>query len=423
MHYQTASKQAQEIDANSVRSQFPILGAAPGEERVVYLDSAASSQKPEAVLGAMEHYYRLDYANVHRGVYKLADRSTEAYERARRQVAAFFGVEDEEEIIFVRNATEAINLAAASWGAANLGPGDVVVTSVMEHHSNLIPWQLICERTGAGLEFVGIDAEGKLKLDDLDRLLAAGNVKLVATLHVSNMLGTINPVETIIEKAHAAGARVLIDGAQSAPHMPINLAALDADFFACSGHKMCGPMGSGMLWGRRELLESMPPYMGGGQMIRSVELRHSTWADIPQKFEAGTPSVADAVGFGAACDYLSGLSMSAVHDHERQITRYAYEQLKELPAVTIYGPDWDERGGVISFNLGRVHPHDIATILDGENVAVRAGHHCTQPLHRQLGIDASVRASFYVYNTIEDVDRLVAGIDRVREIFDQETAV
>ena len=410
-----------ELVAETIRSQFPILQATNGGDRIIYLDSAASAQKPEAVLSALDHYYRHDNANVHRGVYQLADRSTEAYEQARKKVARFFGVEDEAEIIFVRNATEAINLVAATWGAANLGPGDVVLTSVMEHHSNLIPWQLICERTGAQLEFIDIDEQGKLRLEDLDRHLEMGKVKLVAIVHVSNMLGTINPVSEIIEKAHDAGALVLVDGAQSAPHRPIDIPALGADFFACSGHKMCGPMGSGALYGRRELLEAMPPYMGGGQMIRSVELREASWADIPQKFEAGTPSVADAVGLGTACDYLAEIGMGNVESHARQITRYAYEQLKEIPSVTVYGPDWNERGGVLSFNIGRVHPHDVASILDGENVAVRAGHHCTQPLHHALGIDATVRASLYIYNSIEDIDRLIAALDRVQEIFDLET--
>ncbi len=326
------------------------------------------------------------------------------------------------QLIFVRNTTEAINLVAASWGGANLGPDDIVVTSIMEHHSNLVPWQLICEKTGARLEFIGIDEQGCLKLDDLDRHLETGQVKLVAVTHVSNVLGTVNPIEEIISRTHTAGALVLIDGAQSAPHMPIDLNALDVDFFACSSHKMCGPMGSGVLYGRRELLEAMPPYMGGGQMIRVVELRHATWADIPDKFEAGTPNVADAVGFGAACNYLQETSMEAIHEHERQLTRYAYDQMKELPAIRIYGPGPDERGGVIAFNIGSVHPHDMATILDGENVAVRAGHHCAQPLHQELGLDASVRASFYLYNTFEDIDRFLVALEQVYRIFDQETS-
>lgn len=411
------------VSASALRDQFPILRSTGSGERVVYLDSAASSQKPEAVLSAMQRYYSEDYANVHRGVYKLAERSTEAYEQARRSVARFFSVTDEAEVIFVRNTTEAINLVAASWGGANLGPGDIVVTSVMEHHSNLVPWQTICQRTGATLEFIGIDEQGKLRLSDLARHLDTGRVKLITIGHVSNMLGTINPVEEIVARARHAGALVCVDGAQGAPHLPVNLIDLGVDFYACSAHKMCGPMGAGMLYGRRELLEAMPPYMGGGEMIRTVELRQSTWADLPQKFEAGTPSVADAVGFGAACDYLAGLSMEAVRKHELQITRYAYEQLRAFPAVTIYGPGWEDRGGVISFNIGRVHPHDVASILDSENIAVRAGHHCTQPLHRELDIDASVRASFYIYNTLEDVDHLIRGLERVREIFDLETQV
>lgn len=405
------------LDPTTIRDQFPILRPNARGERIAYLDSAASSQKPEAVLSAMQTYYQNDYANVHRGVYRLAEQSTEAYDQARNQVARFFGVDDAGQIIFVRNTTEAINLVAQSWGSANLSEDDTIVTSVMEHHSNLVPWQLAAERTGASMEFIGLDGEGRLNLDDLDSYLATGTVKIVALTHVSNMLGTINPVEAVIERAHRAGALVLIDGAQSAPHMPVDLASLGADFYACSGHKMCGPMGSGILFGRRAILESMPPYMGGGDMIRTVGLRESTWADLPAKFEAGTPSVADAVGMGAACEFLSEITLETIHEHEAELTAYAFEQLQELPEITIYGPQPSERAGVIAFNFGDVHSHDVATILDESNVAVRAGHHCTQPLHAQLGITASARASFYAYNTREDVDQLVDGLRRIRSIF------
>lgn len=403
--------------AAGLRDRFPILRPDSDGKRVIYLDSAASSQKPDSVLDAMDHYYRNDNANVHRGVYQLAERATEAYDQARSKVARFLGVQDEAEIIFVRNTTEAINLVAYTWAITNLGSGDVIVTTEMEHHSNLVPWQLASERTGASMEFIRVDADGRLVLEDLRAHLATGNVKLVALNHVSNMLGTVNPVETVIELAHAAGALVLIDGAQSAPHIPLNLDALGADFYTCSGHKMCGPMGSGVLHGKRSILEAMPPFLGGGDMIRTVELRHSTWADLPSKFEAGTPSVADAVGLGAACDFLSELGMQAVLEHERELTRYAYQQLIELPELEIYGPPVADRAGVIAFNFGDVHPHDVASLLDEHQIAVRAGHHCTQPLHKKLNLTASVRASFYVYNTEEDVDRLIDGLRYVRTIF------
>lgn len=405
------------LNPTEIRSHFPILKPDDTGQRIAYLDSAASSQKPEAVLHAMDHYYRHDYANVHRGVYRLAEQSTEAYDRARRQVAAFFKVEDLGQIIFVRNTTEAINLVAYSWASANLDAGDVIVTSEMEHHSNLVPWQLAAQRTGARLEFIPIDGDGRLQLDELDRLLQSGRVKLVAVNHVSNMLGTVNPIAEITRMAHRAGALVLIDGAQGAPHVDVNLMQLDVDFYACSGHKMCGPMGSGILYGKRAILESMPPFLGGGDMIRTVGMRESTWADLPSKFEAGTPSVADAVGLGAACEYLSGIGMAAITEHEHELTAYAYAQLIELPDVTIYGPPVTERAGVISFNIGDIHPHDVASILDEKNVAIRAGHHCTQPLHAKLDLAASVRASFYIYNSSEDVDQLIDGLRHVRSVF------
>lgn len=405
------------LDPEALRNQFPILRPDAAGNRTIFLDSGASSQKPDAVLEAMDSYYRHDNANVHRGVYKLADRATEAFEQARANVARFLGVADDAEIIFTRNTTEAINLVAYSWAMSTLGPGDVIVTTEMEHHSNLVPWQLACSRTGARIEIIRIDDQGQLILDDLDAHLATGRVKLVALCHVSNMLGTINPVETIIAKAHQAGALVLIDGAQGAPHIPLELDKLGADFYALSGHKMCGPMGSGVLHGKREILEAMPPFLGGGSMIRTVGLHESTWAELPAKFEAGTPSVADAVGLGAACNFLSDVGMSAVLAHEHALTEYAYGQLVELPDLTIYGPPSADRAGVISFNLANAHPHDVASLLDEHNIAVRAGHHCTQPLHDRYGLTASVRASFYLYNTTEDVDRLIDGLRYVRTIF------
>lgn len=400
-----------------IREAFPILRTREDGSRLAYLDSAASSQKPEPVLAAMETYYRRDYANVHRGVYRLAERSTEAYERARQQVADFFNVADAAEIVFVRNTTEAINLVAYSWAMSNMKPGDLIVSSVAEHHSNIVPWQIVASRTGAEVAFIDIDEVGHLRLDQLATWLANGRVRLVALQHVSNMLGTVHPVDRIIAMAHAAGALVLLDGAQSAPHMAVDLSALGADFYACSGHKMCGPMGSGVLYGRRELLEAMPPFLGGGDMIRKVELSGSSWADLPAKFEAGTPSVADAVGLGAACEYLTSLGMERLTEHEHALTNYAYAQLSELPDIEIYGPPPAERGGVLAFNLAGAHPHDVASILDEADIAIRAGHHCTQPLHDRLGLAASARASFYAYNSIEDVDRLVAGLERVRAVF------
>lgn len=410
------------LDPVAIRSDFPILRPDEQGNRVFYLDSAASSQKPEAVINAIDHYYRNDNANVHRGVYQLAERATEAYEQARAKVARYFSVDDEAQVIFTRNTTEAINLVASSWGRVNLGPGDRILFSVMEHHSNIVPWQLIAQQTGAELGFIEMDERGRLSLDNLDEQLSRGDVKIVAVAHVSNMLGTVNPVEEIIARAHRAGAVVLLDGAQAAPHRPVDVTKLDVDFYACSAHKMCGPMGIGMLYGKRELLDAMPPYMGGGEMIRVVELERSTYADIPAKFEAGTPSVADAVGFGAACDYLAGVGPDAILAHERHLTKLAFDQLSELPGLTIYGPDLDERAGVISFNVGQVHPHDIASVFDSSGVAVRAGHHCTQPLHNRLGINASVRASFYLYNTEEDVERLMEALGEVYRIFDQEAA-
>ena len=412
----TTTTRTTTLDPTRIRADFPILTTQPGEPPLVYLDSAASSQKPQAVIDAIRTYYERDNANVHRGVYALAERSTEAYEQARKTVARFFNTKSKQ-IVFTRNTTEAINLVARTWADANLKPGDIIVLSEMEHHSNLVPWQLAAQRTDATLEFMSVTDDGRLNLADLDQHLATGRVKLVATCHVSNMLGTINPVEDIIARTHAAGALVLLDGAQAAPHLPVDLTKLDVDFYAVSGHKMCGPMGSGFLYGKVEHLESIPPFLGGGDMIRIVGLRESTWADLPAKFEAGTPSVADAVGFAAACDYLSTFSMSAIRDHEVTLTAYAYTQILELPDITVYGPTPEHRSGAISFNIAGAHPHDVASVLDEDTICIRAGHHCTQPLHARLSLDASARASFYLYNTHDDIDRLIAGLRRVRSIF------
>lgn len=401
------------IDPLALRAQFPILA----DPALVYLDSGASSQKPASVISAIERYYREDNANVHRGVYQLAERSTEAYEQARRSVARFFGVANDQQIVFTRNTTEAINLVARSWADANLQPGDVILLTEMEHHSNLVPWQLAAARTGARLEFIRLTSEGLLDLDTLDQWLATGSVRLVAFPHVSNMLGTVNPAQEIIQRAHAANAVVLIDGAQSAPHLTLHLDTLGADFYACSAHKMYGPMGAGMLFGRWELLSAMPPFLGGGDMIRDVELRSSTWADPPARFEAGTPSVADAVGFGAACDFLAAIGMQQVQAHTHDLTRYLWERLREEPGIDIYGPTPEHRSGLVTFNLGDVHAHDVASILDEQHICIRAGHHCTQPLHGQLDLAASARASVSIHTTHADIDRLIDGLRRAKQVF------
>jgi cysteine desulfurase/selenocysteine lyase len=406
------------IDWVRVREDFPILGQTDKRGRTIaFLDSAASSQKPRVVIAALERYYRETNANIHRGVYDLSERATAQYEAARHVVADFINAASAREIVFVRNTTEGINLVSQSWGRRNVSQGDLIVVTTMDHHSNLIPWQLLAEETGARLEAVRVTDDGRLEMDHLRELLAR-EPKLIAFPHVSNSLGTINPAEEIVRMAHAAGAVVVIDGAQSVPHMPVDVQALDADFVAFSGHKMLGPMGSGALYGKLALLEQMPPFMGGGGMIRKVTIGHSTWADVPARFEAGTPAVGDAIGLGAAVEYLQGLGMANVRAHERELTGYALAQLREVPDLRLFGPDEPaERAGVISFTLGDVHPHDVSAILNEENVAVRAGHHCCQPLMERLGVVGTTRASFYVYNTAEDVERLVRGLQRARAIF------
>jgi len=406
------------IDAARVRADFPILQQPGGNGRpLAFLDSAASSQKPAAVIEALDAYYRETNANIHRGVYELSEKATARYEEARHLVADFLNAASARECVFVRNTTEAINLVAYAWGRRNVRAGDLIVATVMDHHSNLVPWQILAEETGAGLAHVRITADGRLDLDHLDELLAR-EPKLVAFPHVSNSLGTINPAAEIVRRAKAAGAVTLIDGAQSVPHLATDVQVIGCDFLALSGHKMLGPMGSGVLYGRLELLEAMPPFMAGGGMIRKVELGRSTWADVPARFEAGTPAVGDAVGLGVAVEYLDALGMEAVREHERVVTAYALDRLGELSGLTIFGPaDPESRAGVVSFELDGIHPHDVAAILDGEGVAVRAGHHCCQPLMRELGVVATTRASFYVYNTEEDVDRLVDGLRTAQRIF------
>lgn len=415
------------LDINQIRADFPILQRQVHGKPLVYLDNAATSQKPEPVIQAMDEYYRRYNANIHRGVHTLAEEATAAYENARRKVGRFVNARSPKEVVFVRNTTEAINLVALSWGRANVSEGDVIILSVMEHHSNLVPWQLLGQAMGARLEFIDLDPEGRLVLEDLDRLLETfgGRVKLVAVSGMSNVLGTINPVAEIAARVHDAGALLLVDGAQSVPHIPVDVQAIDADWLAFSGHKMLGPTGIGVLWARREILQAMPPFMGGGDMIKSVHLRESEWNDIPYKFEAGTPNMAHAIGLGAAVDYLKDLGMDNVQSHEQAMAAYALEHLAKVPNLRIYGPPADERGGVITFNLIRdgellIHPHDLASILDREGIAIRAGHHCAQPLMEHYGVPATARASLYVYNTEEEVDKLVEALHKAQEIFGLE---
>jgi cysteine desulfurase/selenocysteine lyase len=412
------------FDANKVRADYPILRRQVHGKQLVYLDNAATSQKPESVLRAMDEYYRTYNANIHRGVHTLAEEATAAYEAARRKVSRFIHASSPKEVVFVRNTTEAINLVAMSWGRANVGRGDTIVLSVMEHHSNLVPWQLLAQAVGAQLEFIGLDPEGRLVLDELDRLLDqhGRRVRLVAVSGMSNVLGTINPVADIAMRAHRAGALFLVDGAQSVPHLPVDVQAIGADFLGFSGHKMLGPTGIGALWARKELLQAMPPFLGGGDMIKSVHLRESEWNDVPHKFEAGTPNVAQAIGLGAAVDYLSELGMEAVHAHEQSLVTYALERLATVPNLKVYGPPANQRGGVVTFNLIRdgellIHPHDLASILDREGIAIRAGHHCAQPLMDYYNVPATARASFYVYNLEEEVDRLVDALFKAQKVF------
>jgi cysteine desulfurase/selenocysteine lyase len=405
------------FDILALRREFPILQQEINGKPLAFLDSAASSQKPRHVLEGLEDYYRRYNANVHRGIYKLSEEATFAYERARGKVAMLLGATSMREIIFTRNATEAINLVAHAWGSANIHEGDRILLTMMEHHSNIVPWQILAQRVGAHLDYLPIDAEGRLVLDDLDNLLTE-RTRMVALTHQSNVLGTINPVRAIADRAHAVGARVLVDGSQSVPHMPVHVQELGADFLAFSGHKMCGPTGIGGLWGRYELLEAMPPFLGGGSMIKRVDLDQSSYADVPARFEAGTPAIGEAIALGIAIDFLNSVGMPAIHAHEIELLRYALDRLGQVEGLTIYGPPTPhERGAVVSFTLAGVHPHDVAAILDGEGIAVRAGHHCTQPLHRFFDVPATARASFYLYNIAEEVDRLATGLEKAWKLF------
>ncbi|MFH1636566.1 MAG: cysteine desulfurase [Chloroflexota bacterium] len=405
------------LDVDKIRADFPVLGreVRPGVP-LVYLDSTATSQKPAQVIEAMDAFYRHSNANTHRGIYALAEEATAAYESARERIAAFIGAGSPREVIFTRNTTESINLVARTWGRANLQAGDVIILTEMEHHSNLVPWQMLAAERSLRLEFIPVTPAGRLDLDVYRELLAL-EPGLVAFTQMSNVLGTITPAKEIIRLAHEAGALTLVDAAQSVPHLPVDVQSLDADFLAFSAHKMCGPTGIGVLYGRKELLAAMPPFLGGGDMIKRVELRSFVTNSIPYKFEAGTPAIAEAIGFGAAVDYLSEIGMAAVAQHEHEIVAYALERLEEIPGVKVFGPAAEFKGAVLSFTLDGIHAHDISQILDMDGIAVRAGHHCAMPLHTKFGLPATARASFYLYNTMDEVDRLVNGIYNVKKIF------
>ena len=405
-----------ELDVERVRADFPILQRRVGSHPLVYLDSAATSQKPTQVLDAIDYYYRESNANVHRGVHTLGTEATEMFEGARERVGRFIDG-DPRGVVFLRNATEALNLVASSYARELLQPGDRIVLTVMEHHSNLVPWQLAAERRGLQLAFIDADVDGRLDLDAAAHLFEAPT-RLVALTHQSNVLGTINDVARVTEMAHACGAVVVVDACQSVPHMPVSVRELGVDFLAFSGHKMCAPMGAGVLWARPELLERMPPFLGGGSMIERVTLERSTWAEVPHKYEAGTPDVASAHGLAAACDYLDAVGRDRIHAHELALTRHLIDAVAEVPGVTVHGPrDLTMRGGAVSLTMGDIHPHDVGTILDREGVAVRAGHHCCQPLMRRLGVHATVRASVYLYTTHAEIDALADGLGEVRRVF------
>ncbi len=403
------------LDPAACRDDFPILQRKIHGKPLAYLDNAASTQKPAVVIDTLCDFYRNRYANIHRGVHTLSEEATVAYEAARDKVAAFVHAPDRRGLIFTRNTTEAVNLVAFSWGRRHITDGDRIIVTEMEHHSNLVPWQRLARDTGAELAYVAVTDDGCLDMASLDRLLE-GPAKLVAFTHISNVLGTVNPADQIVDRAHRAGAHVLVDGAQSVPHLPINLADLDPDFFAFSGHKMCGPTGIGALYARPELLDEMLPFFTGGGMIQRVEREKATWADLPTKFEAGTPAIAEAVGLGAAVDYLSAQGMEAIWAHEQALAAYCLERLRGVPQVRVIGPPASSRSGVVAFTVKSVHPHDLAQVLDSEGVAIRAGYHCAHPLHQCFDLPPTARASFYLYNTEDEVDRLVAGIRKAQNL-------
>jgi cysteine desulfurase / selenocysteine lyase len=405
------------LDAQKLRADFPILAQEINGKPLAYLDSAVTSQKPRQVLDAMTNFYETSYANVHRGVYSLAERATEGFEGAREKVARFVNAPSSRELIFTRNATEGLNLVAYAWGLTNLGPDDLVVVSELEHHSNFVPWQYIAKRTGAGFRMIPLTESGELDLEALEGIASEGRVKVVATNYVSNALGTINPVDRLASWAHERDAIMVVDAAQAAPHLAIDVQAIGCDFLAFSAHKMCGPSGVGALWGRRELLEKMEPFNLGGHMIRKVQFEETTWGDLPHKFEAGTSPIAEAVGFGAAVDYLNSVGLDAIEQYEHELVAYALERVQDVPGIVLYGPAPERRAGIVSFNIEGVHPHDVAQVLDWEGVAIRAGHHCCQPLMHRLGVAATNRASFYLYTLPEEIDRLAEGLLRVRKVF------
>lgn len=405
------------MDSAKIREDFPIFKRQVNGKPLVYLDSAATSQKPQVVIQALDHYYRTYNANIHRGIYSIAEEATREYEGARKKVADLIGAHDSAEVVFTRNATEAINLVAYAWGRANVRAGDEIVLTEMEHHSNLVPWIMLSEQTGARLKHIPFDDAGHLDLE-VARELVTDRTKLVGVVHMSNVLGTINPVAEIADLAHQHGALMLVDGAQSVPHLGARVEDIGCDFLAFSSHKMLGPTGVGALWGRRELLEAMPPFLGGGEMISQVFLDRAAYNEVPWKFEAGTPNIADAIVWGVAVDYLEGIGMQAVRAHEIELTEYTLERLSEVPQIRLYGPtDARVKGGVVAFNLADIHSHDVAAVLDAEGICVRVGHHCCQPMMRKLGVPGTARASFYIYNSREDIDRLVGGLDRVQKFF------
>jgi cysteine desulfurase/selenocysteine lyase len=405
------------LDARKLRADFPIFEQEIHGKPLAYLDSAVSAQKPRQVLDAMRHFYETSYGNVHRGVYTLSERATAAFEGAREKTRAFINAPSAREIVFTRQATEALNLIAYAWGLNNLGPGDLVVVTELEHHSNFVPWQYMAKRTGAAFRMIRLTETGELDLDELNGVAGDGRLKVVAANLVSNSLGTVNPVETLASWAHERGAIFVCDAAQAAPHRRIDVQALGCDFLALSAHKMCGPTGVGVLWGRSELLEAMEPFNLGGHMIRKVRFEETTWGDLPHKFEAGTSPVAEAVGLGAAIDYLEDVGMESIEAHEQELAAYALERLADVPGIRLYGPPPERRAGIVSFNLEGIHPHDVAQILDLDGVAIRAGHHCCQPLMARLGVAATNRASFYLYTVRDEIDRLVDGVHKARKLF------